>query len=211
MARKKVGVNPCTVGISFLTDKFNSEDILTATKTAKDLEFDYIQFKPLIQWNEENHHLSLIYRQDAVLAKIEEARVYETNRFHIYSCEDKYNSNDSISSFDYSGYYSAWFTISIGPNVTGEIRPTMYLDCNSKYFKETTIGEFDRLSDILTSEERKAVIACTTSDVLCVPSDRHAHNNNLLEKLLIEHKKNPVSETFIKGYMPTHIVSPASV
>ena len=103
----------------------------------------------------------------------------------------------------------AWFIIAVGPSIDGpDVLPTLYLDCSSKYFQKWTIGKFKSLSKILNSKARKKMISSANSKMFCVPSDRHAFSNDMLEEILKKYQSNPVFTDQIRRLVPDHVKHP---
>lgn len=211
-ARATKATDKCEIGISFLTSSETAHDIVKAAVTAKEIGYDYIQFKPMIEWTKANHHLSTSLEQRTVFTEIQKALDLQDASFRVLFSREKYESEVLDITRCYSAFHCAWFVISVGPNTTGrEVTPTLYLDCSSKYIREWTIGEFSKLSDILESSRRKELISRTTSSVFCVPSEKHAVYNHLLEKVMRNHTMRPYTTEEILKLAPASTKHPYSL
>ena len=193
----------CDLGVSFLTSSEVACDVVAAAREVRDLGFDYIQFKPMISWREESHHGSPMLSQDGVFEAIERAFDLETDRFRVLVSWDRYRPELEGEERRYSGFHSAWFVATVGPSLSGKvIRPTLYLDCSAKYLPCWTICEFDSLADALRSEERRAMIGSVSSDVFCVPSEKHSAYNYRLDQVLGLHKQRPLTYREVRTLAP---------
>lgn len=178
----------CELGVSFLTCAQGRHEIATATEMVKGLGLDYIQFKPLIDWNwKAQHHQSAGRSQEQVFAAICRAKDFETDRFKVLWSDKKYSAEALQHKGSYSSFHSAWFIASVAPNLRGEPKPTLYLDCSSKYLPRWTIGEFDSLETILKSDARSRMIEKTSSAEYCVLPEKHCAYNHLLEIVKARH------------------------
>ena len=70
-ARQEVYGSDCELGASFLTCSQTADEIVEAAQIAQDLGFDYIQFKPMVNWVGVNKHASPLMDQNGVFAEVE--------------------------------------------------------------------------------------------------------------------------------------------
>ena len=193
----------CRIGVGFLTSAANACGIVPATRLARELGVDFIQFKPMIGWDRKRaHHLSRIVDQTGVQAELARAAEYSAGGFSVLFSVDKYDDSAPENRYDYSAYHMAWFVVAVGPSPEGPMKPTLYLDCSSKYLAPWTIGPFEQLSSILDSPARARLIASTSSRVFCVPSDRHAVMNTRLEAIQRRHCVQPWSHQELAARFP---------
>ncbi len=210
-AAKRAPHERSEIGISFLTASTNGDDIFPAAELAKKLGFDYIQFKPMIKW-QKNQHLSLIFNQEHVPERIRETLTLQDNTFRVLFSRAKYDAEFLDLKRHYSAFHCAWFIVTIGPNLDGpEVRPTLYLASCSKYDPLWKIGEFDSLPQILHSRNRRDIIAETSSDVLYVPSEKHGIYNHLLEEFRVKNINQTLSEHRIRELAPSRVIHPYSL
>ena len=197
----------CDLGISFLTSSDTKEDIVKAAKMAKDLGYDYIQFKPMIKWSKNSHHGSKALQQQMVFDELHKALELQDSTFKILFSREKYESEIlEGAARRYSAFHCAWFVFSVGPSLRGTpVNPTLYLDCSSKYLDKWTIGEFDKLSHVLSSEGRRELISKTSSDFYCVPAEKHAIYNHQLEMVRLKHSQAPITEEAIGKMVPPNV------
>lgn len=180
-ARHCIG-SDCELGVSFLTCADATHEVVKVTEIVGRLGFDYVQFKPLIDWNlSTHHHQSTGRSQDGVFAAVLRAKDLEADGFEVLWSDKKYSAEALHRRVSYSAFHSAWFIVSVAPSTCGDARPTLYLDCSSKYLRRWTIGEFDSLKAILKSDARRRMIEKTSSEEYCVPPEKHSAYNSLLE------------------------------
>ena len=191
----------CELGVSFLTCSETADDIFSAAQTTRALGFDYIQFKPMIDWRGKDYHSSSIFGQSGVFSEIRKALELQNSCFRVLVSFEKYRPEILNKERVYSAFHNAWFVVTVGPNLSGpEVKPTLYLDCSSKYIDKWTIGEFGSLSEALKLPKRRVLIESTSSDVYCVPSEKHAVYNHLLEALLRKHYRDPFKFSEINSH-----------
>lgn len=201
-ARRVLGT-PCELGVSFLTSASVVNDIPTVAELARDLGFDYVQFKPKISWSQDQHHRSSGLSQAGVFETIQHALSFESDGFRVLISGKKYAPEALRQEVTYSKFHSAWFIAAVGPSVSGlDVRPTLYLDCSAKYLPRWAIGEFDSLTDILGSEARRNMIARTSSKQYCIPPEKHVAYNMQLEALVARHERAPFSESELQALAP---------
>lgn len=190
-ARRAVGAT-CELGVSFLTSHMVAADIVDATRFVKSLGFDYIQFKPMIRWARNEHHLSASLDQRDVFQAIKEAVELENPHFRVLYSSKKYCADIFHEKRYYSAFHSAWFVVAVGPSLNSfSGRAAIYLDCSSKYLDRWKIVEFESLEEALKSTHRREFIQRTSSQVYCVPPEKHAAYNTLLEQVKERNKTTP--------------------
>jgi hypothetical protein len=210
-ARTAAG-SSCDLGVSFLTSSAMVDDIVPAARIARDLGFDYIQYKPKILWSQDQHHNSSGLNQAGVFEQILEARALETASFSVLMSGKKYSAEALDQRVQYDQFHSAWFIAAVGPNMRGPaVRPTLYLDCSAKYLPRWTVGEFDSLAEILRSNERRKMIEATSSAQYCIPAEKHAAYNVALESVLDEHQRKPFSVSALEMLRPHAVTHPNSL
>ncbi len=181
---RKISGSSCELGVSFLTSHMVAADIAEAARMVRSLGFDYIQFKPMIDWVKGAHHLSTSFDQKDVFQAIEEAASLENAEFKVLCSTKKYCADILQQRRPYSEFHSAWFVLAVAPSLTSSSSlPALYLDCSSKYLDRWKIGEFESLEEIVLSKHRREFIQCTSSQLYCVPPEKHAAYNHLLEGL----------------------------
>jgi MoaA/NifB/PqqE/SkfB family radical SAM enzyme len=204
-ARKTVGAG-CELGVSFLTSNMVATDIVEATRIISALGFDYIQFKPMIDWKKGTHHLSASLDQKDVFQAIERATEFESDDFKVLCSTKKYCADTFNENPQYSEFHSAWFVATVAPSLGASFdQPALYLDCSSKYIDRWKISEFGRLGEVLTSTHRREFIQSTSSRVYCVPPEKHAAYNRLLEEIWARHQVRPWSLDELRQLAPSGI------
>lgn len=202
----------CELGVSFLTSEMAADDILAAASDVRDMGFDYIQFKPMIHWSAHSHHQSVSLNQSNVFESIQRARELEDGHFRVLLSGKKYEADVLHHPRMYSAFHSAWFIASVGPSMSGaEVKPTLYLDCSAKYLDRWTIAQFDRLPEVLNSRQRREMLNSVSSEVFCVPSEKHAAYNHQLESILLRHRNMPLSIDEIRAMAPEKVKHPYSL
>lgn len=140
--KSKVG-SECTVGVGYLTDEITKSGMLEATRLARDLGVDYVQFRP--------------YHRDEteVNDEIEKCLEYETENFKVLWSKHKY---ESMKRGDwgrtYEKCYGQQFATVIGAN------GKMYLCCHMRGMEKYELGDVNKqtIKDIWNSERRQEVI-----------------------------------------------------
>lgn len=211
-ARQEVYGSDCELGASFLTCSQTADEIVEAAQIAQDLGFDYIQFKPMVNWVGVNKHASPLMDQDGVFGEVELATRLQSQAFKVLVSSHRYEAEMRGVRRSYSAFHCAWFIAAVGPNASGsEIMPTLYLDCSSKYVPLWTIGEFRSLEDILRSARRRHIISIASCESYCVPSEKHAVYNTLLEKMLLRSQSGALSQDEIRAWSPRNVRHPYSL
>jgi MoaA/NifB/PqqE/SkfB family radical SAM enzyme len=204
-ARRTVG-STCELGVSFLTSHMVAADIVEAARVVRSLGFDYIQFKPMIDWTNDAHHLSTSLDQKDVFQAIEEAVALENSCFRVLCSMKKYCADILQQKRHYSEFHSAWFVLAVAPSLNASSdRPALYLDCSSKYLDRWKIAEFESLEQAVTSTHRREFIQRTSSKVYCVPPEKHAAYNHLLEGLRERHQAIPWSLSELRQLSPSAV------
>jgi organic radical activating enzyme len=211
-ARKAIVRKQCELGVSFLTYSETREEILPAARLVRQLGFDYLQVKPMVDWSSQNKHGSLLRNQDGVISAIDVALNVQDAHFDVFVSRHRYEPEILGHSRYYSAFHCAWFVLAVGPSVSGvQSNPTLYLDCSSKYLPAWTIGEFSNMREILRSRERKDKIAKASSTTYCIPSEKHAIYNTLLEKMSQRSRIRSLTLQDIEACSPKNITHPYSI
>jgi wyosine [tRNA(Phe)-imidazoG37] synthetase (radical SAM superfamily) len=211
-AKRRNVRNDCEIGTSFLTCSDTADEIVDAAHLSRALGFDYIQFKPMVRWLGINKHRSPLMNQDGVISALETASKLQDETFRVLVTSHRYEAELSGARRSYSAFHCAWFIVAVGPNTSGErVRPTLYLDCSTKYVPQWTIGEFDSLEKILRTDRRRQIIASASSDSYCIQSEKHATYNALLDSVLHRHRRQPLSFSEIRSLSPAEVKHPDSL
>jgi hypothetical protein len=159
-----------------------------------------------------NKHQSPLMSQAGVIQALETAAEVQDETFKVLVTSHRYAAGLSVADRSYSAFHSAWLIAAVGPSTSGDsIRPTLYLDCSSKYVPFWTIGEFDSLEEIIRSDRRKQVIVFASSDSYCIQSEKHAVYNALLESVLRRHRQRPMSTDDLRALSKPGIKHPCSI
>jgi MoaA/NifB/PqqE/SkfB family radical SAM enzyme len=162
--RKSSPDSKCMIGLGFLTSKQSSDWMFKATKLAKTLGVDYIQFRP--------YH----YDVTEINQQLTECKKLENDSFKVFSSDQKYSRLGDCSRG--IGCQAAWFYSVL------DARGDLYICCHNVGNKDASIGSLadDNWKNILESTKRKSVIN-DFSKVNCIPNCRLHTQNLLLEKI----------------------------
>ena len=203
IARQEVSTS-CELGVSFLTWTDVAPDIIPLTGQIKELGFDYVQFKPMIQWSSDSHHLSTIAPQAGVFEAIEEALSLQDDSFRVLLSTKKYASDIENAPRTFSSFHCGWFVLPVALSIRSD-RPALYLDCSAKYLNKWLVAEFDSLQEVVMSSARRRSIESTSSEVYCVAGEKHAAYNAHLERLLTLNSRRPLRVDEIAGEAPSSV------
>lgn len=157
----------CTLGIGYLTDEQNKAGMLRATRLAKELGVDYIQFRPF--------H----YRASSIESELKACMALEEpERFSVMSSAQKYNLLDS-SGRNYAACYGSFFFTVI------DARGDYYICEHHVKQQDAKIGSLSEMSwqEFIVSDRRKQVAKAFPKDY-CIPFCRLNTHNAFLQGIL---------------------------
>lgn len=156
IVKKKKSLNSnLTVGISFLVGKENYKEIKRATETSKDLGVNYIQYKPVVDYNMDNNfYTKRIWNK--IQKSFKSIKNMETNEFKIRILDYKFNKLQNYKK-TYSSCWGCKVLSSIGAN--GSVDLCCALKGNEKF----SLGNIKQHSfyDIWQSDNIEKILAMT--------------------------------------------------
>ena len=165
MKRSKANSN-CLIGIAFLTNEQTKEWMIPATKLAKKLDVDYIQFRP--------YHFD---RTD-VIKILKNCEKYENNHFNVFSSYQKYSMLGEGLSQRSKNCQAAWFYTVI------DARGDIYICCHNIGNSEAMLGSLKYQSwNMFIKSGRRRDIINNFSTESCIPNCRLQTQNELLSKI----------------------------
>ncbi len=154
----------CDIGVGYLTNEQTRGGIVQATRIARGLGVDYIQFRPF--------H----YDTTDVLEEIEEAATYQTDNFEVYASYQKYDILGK-SHRPYTQCHGAYFFSVL------DARGDVYMCCHTIKVDSARLGNISQQSwqSLLESQHKRTTID-SFSVQHCIPLCRlHAVNTTLEE------------------------------
>jgi wyosine [tRNA(Phe)-imidazoG37] synthetase (radical SAM superfamily) len=181
-SRKRLGLSEdnCTIGVGYLTNDRTAYGMVAATELARTLKLDYIQFRPF--------HFSTAN----VTEELEICSQLETEKFHIYSSDQKY-SRMSDADRTYITCHGAWFYTLI------DARGDVYMCCHHVGNADALIGSLRETTwpQLMASDARRSRINSFDTS-RCLPLCRLDSQNRLLESIRLS------------GTLPTVSLDPLS-
>lgn len=153
VSEKKKTKSKCKIGIGYLTNS-ESENIYKAVLLAKDLEVDFIDFRPFQQDRE--HSIDT-----TVLKAIYDNKKWETSEFRINSSHQKYHTVNAIQR-TYNYCYCSYFYTLLDP------KGDLYLCCNRIGDKSAKYGSIKDVTDwsVCLNSKIKKNMASNVKDCL---------------------------------------------
>ena len=165
--RNALGLNEenCTIGIGYLTGNKTAYGMVPATKLAREIGVDHIQFRPF-------HYSDMNVEKELKMCE-----QFETQNFRVFSSYQKY-SRVSAPARSYVTCHGAWFYTLI------DARGDIYLCCHHVGNPNAFIGSLrdTSWSQLIASDARRSKInSFNTSG--CLPLCRLDSQNRLLESI----------------------------
>jgi len=183
--RKESGLveENCTIGFGYLTGEQTTYGMVDATKLARNMEVDYIQFRPFHFSNKD------------VTKFLLNCEKYETEKFHVYSSNQKYTQLNLFQR-NYLICHGAWFYTVI------DARADMYLCCHHVGNPNALIGSLHNSSwsELLTSKHRHEKI-CSFDVSGCLPLCRLDSHNRMLDSIKTS---NEIPEVDLGKFISKH-------
>lgn len=148
---KKKLRSECVIGVGFLTSDNSVSDMVKATRLAKGMEVDYLQFRPMQihRGGRFGYHWTDVHRE------IDECLKYSGNGFKVLYSKHKYEmAHDPKFGRNYGVCYGHQFASVISASAK------MYICCHTRGYNKYCIGDLTKNSykDIWNSKKRMTVV-----------------------------------------------------
>lgn len=169
---KKKMKSKCTIGIGFLTCNDTVKDMLRATRLARELGVDYLQFRPM----QVHRGGRFEYHWADVQAEIAECLKYSENGLQVLYSKHKYEMSQDPQ---YGRYYKKCYGQQFATVISASAK--MYICCHTRGYEKYCIGDLTKktFKEIWDSRQRKeAINKIDFRD--CIPLCRDNTFNQLL-------------------------------
>lgn len=162
-AKKNRLNSKCLIGLAFLTDDRSIRWMLDATKLAKQLGVDYIQFRP--------YH----FNTTNPIRLLESCETLEDQNFHVLSSYQKYSHLGECLVHTHNNCQASWFYTVL------DSRGDFYICCHNVGNPEARLGSLTNQSwiDFIHSTRRREIIE-NFSTQTCIPNCRLKTHNEFL-------------------------------